>query len=69
MSTRCAFRRRSGSSTIRPTGPDGTVEVFGDRPARFLQVERDPETGAIRPVMKGGRPEYIWLCREEPEAR
>ncbi len=54
---------------FRRTGPDGTVEVFGDRPARFLQVERDPETGAIRPVMKGGRPEYIWLCREEPEAR
>ena len=49
------------------TGPDGTVEVFRDSPARYLRVETDPDTGAIRPVTKRGRPEYVWLCREKRE--
>ena len=48
---------------------DGTVEVWRDNPARFLCVEPDPETGAMRPVVQLGRPVYLYLCREEREVR
>ncbi len=54
---------------FRLTAPDGTVEVFRDGPTRYLCVEPDHETGAIRPVLKRGQPVYLWLCREEREAR
>lgn len=51
------------------TGPDGSVEVFRGRPARYLRVEPDPETDTIRPVTtKRGQIEYVRLGREEPEA-
>ncbi|MHB1561753.1 MAG: hypothetical protein ACYC61_30255 [Isosphaeraceae bacterium] len=63
------FEHDLAGRVFRLTSPDdGTVEVFRDRPARYLRVEPDPETGAIRPVMKQGRSEYVRLCREEPEA-
>ena len=50
-------------------GPEGKTEVFRDNPTRYLSVAPDPETGEIKPVMKYGRPTYLWLCREEREVR
>jgi hypothetical protein len=49
------------------TGPDGKTEVFRDKPTRYLSVAPDPESGEMKPVMKYGRPVYLWLCREEHE--
>ena len=49
------------------TGPDGKTEVFRDNPTRYLAVAHDPENGEMKPVMKYGRPTYLWLCREERE--
>jgi hypothetical protein len=49
------------------TGPDGKTEVFRDNPTRYLAVAPDPENGEMKPVMKYGRPTYLWLCREERE--
>ena len=49
---------------------DGRIEKFRDNPARQLVVEpdadsdSDPETGELRPVIKRGRPVYVYLCRE-----
>jgi hypothetical protein len=54
---------------FRLAADDGTVEVFRDNPTRYLCVEPDPKTGAMRPVRKLGRPVYLYLCREEREAR
>ncbi len=34
------------------TAPDGYIEVFRDNPVRYLAVAPDPETGAMKPVMK-----------------
>ncbi len=70
-----ASRRRFRSEfdpagrVFRLTGSDGTVEVFRAVPTRYLCVEPDPETGAIRPVIQRGQPVYLWLRREEREAR
>jgi hypothetical protein len=49
------------------TGPDGTTERFRDKPARYLVVEPDPDTGELRPVVKRGLPVYLYRCREERE--
>jgi hypothetical protein len=49
------------------TGPDGKTEVFRDNPTRYLSVAPDPQTGEMKPVIKHGRPTYLWLCREERE--
>jgi hypothetical protein len=51
------------------SGPDGKTEVFRDNPTRYLSVAQDSETGEMKPVMKYGRPTYLWLCREEREER
>jgi len=51
------------------TGPDGKTEVFRDNPTRYLPVAPDAETGEMKPVLKHGTPTYLWLCREEREAR
>jgi hypothetical protein len=51
------------------TGPDGETEVFRDNTTRYLSVAPDPQTGEMKPVMKFGRPTYLWLCREEREVR
>jgi hypothetical protein len=48
---------------------DGEVEVFRDKPARYLVVEPDSETGEVKPVVERGRPVYLYLCREEREVR
>jgi hypothetical protein len=49
------------------TGPDGKTEVFRDNPTRYLSVAPDHQTGEMKPVMKYGKPTYLWLCREERE--
>jgi hypothetical protein len=49
------------------TWPDGKTERFRDNPARHLMVEPDPDNGEMRPVIKGGQPVYVNLCREERE--
>jgi len=63
------FEHDPGARVFRLTAPDGTVEVFRDNPTRFLCVEPDPQTGAIGPVWKHGRPVFLYLCREEREMR
>ena len=62
------FEHDPAAPAFRITAADGTVEVFRDNPVRYLRVEPDPETGAMRPVMRRGRPVYLFLCREDPEA-
>jgi hypothetical protein len=47
--------------------PDGTVERFRAKPARYLVVEPDPNTGGMRPAVRGGQPVFLYLCREERE--
>ncbi len=59
--------REKGVFRIR--WPDGTVEVFRDKPARHLVVEPDAETGQWKPVVQRGCPTYLYLCREEREVR
>jgi YD repeat-containing protein len=49
------------------TGDDGKVEHFRDNPTRYLVVEPDGETGEMRPETRGGKPRYLYLCREERE--
>jgi hypothetical protein len=40
---------------FRLIAADGEVETFRDNPTRYLCVEPDPETGAMRPVSKRPR--------------
>jgi hypothetical protein len=49
------------------TKPDGTTELFRDKPDRYLVVEPDPQTGELRPAAKRGQPVYLYLCREQRE--
>jgi hypothetical protein len=62
-----AFEHDNERRLFTLTGPDGKIERFRDNPTRYLMVEPDPETGAMRPVIKRGRPAFIYLCREERE--
>ena len=48
---------------------DASTEYWHDNPTRYLVVELDPTTGKNQPVLKWGRPVYLWLCREEREGR
>ncbi len=48
---------------------DGDVEVFRDKPVRYLVVEPDDQTGELKPVVKRGCPTYLYLAREEREVR
>jgi hypothetical protein len=63
------FRHDPEKRVLLLSGPDGKTEVFRDNPTRYLSVAPDPETGEMKPVMKYGRPTYLWLCREEREER
>ncbi len=67
--SRYGFEHDAAARLYRLTAPDGTVERFRDHPTRHLCVEPDAETGQMRPVIQRGRPVYLWLCREEREAR
>ncbi len=42
----------------------GEAAEFDDRPARFLFMERDPETGKTKPAMEWGSLVYYHLARE-----
>ncbi len=64
---RFRFEHDSQKRVFVLTAPDGKTEHFRDNPTRHLVVEPDPETGAMRPVIKCGEPTYIYLCREERE--
>jgi hypothetical protein len=48
---------------------NGKTEYWRDNPNRYLVVEVDDETGEVNPTVTHDRPVYIWLCREEREAR
>jgi hypothetical protein len=48
---------------------DRNTEYWRDNPTRYLVVEPDPESGKMRPSLKYGKPVYLWLCREERDAR
>ena len=61
------FEHDTQKGIFRLTWADGEVEVFRDRPARHLVVAPDPETGEMKPVVRRGRPEYLYLCREDRE--
>jgi hypothetical protein len=51
------------------TNADGTTEHFRDKPTRYLVVEPDSTTGELVPKVNGGEPVYLYVCREEREAR
>jgi hypothetical protein len=65
----CRFEHDPAARVFRLTTADGTVELFRDNPIRYLCVEPDPQTGAMRPMTRRGRPVYLYLCREERETR
>jgi len=47
---------------IAPEG--GETADFDDRPARFLFMEHDSQTGKTKPAMEWGSPVYYHLARE-----
>jgi hypothetical protein len=52
---------------VTETNSAAEPQYFRDRPTRHLVVEPDRDTGEFTPVVKQGRPVYLWLCREERE--
>ena len=67
--TAFAFEHDPDRKVFRLTALDGSTEVFRDNSTRYLCVAPDEKTGAMRPVMKHGRPVYLHLCRQEREGR
>ena len=65
----CSFRHDAQNGTLRLEWPDGEVQAFRDKPARYLVVEPDEETGSVKPVLRRGCPTFLYLCREEREGR
>jgi hypothetical protein len=63
------FEHDKTKGIFRLTGPDGTAECFRNNRTRYLVVEPDAHTGEMTPVLKRGRPAYLYLCREEREVR
>jgi hypothetical protein len=61
------FEHDRENGIIRIPWDDGRVEVFREKPVRHLVVGPDAETGDMTPVVKHGRPTYLYLCREERE--
>jgi hypothetical protein len=51
------------------TRADGKTEQFRDLASRHLMVEPNPETGELWPVVKNGKPSFLYLCREERESQ
>jgi hypothetical protein len=62
-----AFEHDKEKRVFRLRDAEGKAECFRDKPARYLVVEPDPETGEIRPATKHGKPTFIYLCREDRE--
>ena len=50
---------------IQITEPGGKTAEFEDQPVRFLVLERDPKTRALKPVIELGKPVYYYLAREK----
>ncbi len=42
---------------------------FEDRPARFLLMDRDPQTKTVKPVLESGNPVYYYLASETGEKK
>jgi hypothetical protein len=64
------FEHDAEKGIFRLTWANGEVEVFRDRPVRYLVVEPDPRTGQMRPVAaRRDWPMVVYLCREEREVR
>jgi len=61
------FEHDKEQRAFRLTDAEGKVEYFRDNPARYLVVERDLETGEMRPATQHGKPKVIYLCREDRE--
>jgi hypothetical protein len=49
---------------IRIGQEGGETAEFDDRPARFLFMEHDSQTGKTKPAMEWGSPVYYHLARE-----
>ena len=64
-----AFEHDVPKGVFRLTWADGRVEVFRDQPVRHLVLEADAETGELKPVVRRGSPWFLYLSREEREAR
>jgi len=60
-----AFQHDVPNRVLRLTWADGRVETFRDPPVRYLVLERDDQTGELRPVVRCGGPWCLYLCREE----
>jgi len=63
------FEHEREKGIFRLKWSDGELEVFRDKPTRYLVVEPDRETGELRPAITRGYPTYLYLCREEREVR
>ena len=54
---------------IQVTQEGEKTSEFDDRPARFLLMDRDPETNKVKPVLEWGDPVYYYLAREAGEEK
>jgi len=63
------FEHEREKGIFRLKWSDGELEVFRDKPTRYLVVEPDRETAELRPAITRGYPTYLCLCREEREVR
>jgi hypothetical protein len=50
---------------IQITEPGSKTAEFEDGPVRYLMMERDPKTRALKPVIERGKPVYYYLAREK----
>jgi len=60
----CSCEHDEKKRVFRITGPDVQTTEFHDRAVRFLVVVPDPTTGQLEPLINGGTPRVIYLCRE-----
>jgi hypothetical protein len=61
------FEHDRDKGVYRLAWSDGEVEVFRDKPTRYLVVEPGRQPGELRPVITRGYPTYLYICREERE--
>ena len=53
------FEHEREKGVFRLKWSDGEVEVFRDKPTRYLVVEPDRETGELRAAITRGYPTYL----------
>jgi hypothetical protein len=51
------------------TGPERKTEHFCDRPAKYVVVEPDTETGEWEPVLNHDKLVVMYLCRRNARFR